>query len=90
MLGPGNPNAAIASMFGTPKGFPPIWKRTKFEEDTRQSKCHQQTDSARLYRRAPFSGLELLRAHSGAALEEALLLADFLQQRLLAPAATKL
>lgn len=26
MLGPGNPNAAIASMFGTPKGFPPIWK----------------------------------------------------------------
>lgn len=25
ILGPGNPNAAIASMVGAPKGFPPIW-----------------------------------------------------------------
>lgn len=37
MLGPANPNAAIASMFGTPKGFPPIWKRTKIDGDTRLS-----------------------------------------------------
>lgn len=28
MLGPANPNAAIASMFGAPKGFPPIWSIT--------------------------------------------------------------
>lgn len=28
ILGPGNPNAAIASRFGAPKGFPPIWSIT--------------------------------------------------------------
>lgn len=33
MFGPGNPNAAMGSMFGTPKGFPPIWKSIHKHKD---------------------------------------------------------
>lgn len=33
MFGPGNPNAAIASMLGTPKGFPPIWQSRRKHKD---------------------------------------------------------
>lgn len=102
MLGPGNPNAAIASMFGTPKGFPPIWKtvhkhrlmKTVLQGHCSRTdpaaRCHKRTDGARMYKRTQFSGDKVLQVRSGAAWEEDLLLADFPPQHWPAPAATKL
>lgn len=67
MLGPGNPNAAIASMFGTPKGFPPIWKtihkhrlmKTALWEHYNchdaAARRHQRTDWARMWVDKKFS-----------------------------------